>query len=250
MEDFWERYGESYQIFSQYCSYYDWQNILETIANEIAQAQKEQSYSILDIGPGKGRNILEILEILFTKLRKRNILDIVEPSNIGVNILESLIVSVENGGYLRNIYRDTSNIQDSKYNIILFMHSSYYINNFCELIFKLLSENLFNDGKLLILTLPYESPFFLGKSELYLPNTTEEIIGILEEKKIKYEVHRLESKFFLNKNFDISKSAMEKICFFMTREKISFNDFIILLKKHYKKGVLDFSDDLIVIKKK
>lgn len=249
MSDFWKEYSKSFMIFSQYCSYTDWADILKRIANEIASSNKSNSLSIIDVGTGYGKNINEIMEILFTNNRIRNILDVVEPSNQIHSIIRSLITDFKDDGYLRNLFSNISNFEDKKYDVILFMHSSYYIHDFNNILFKLCSNNLHENGKILILSLPDTSPFFLKKSDLSLPNTSTSIKVFLERISIGYNSYPFSSKFFFNDKFLLSEKTCDHLYHFFTRKLIEKDEFVECIKKVCKNGVIDFNDELIIIRK-
>lgn len=249
MSNFWKEYGKAYTLFSQYCNYNDWQIILRRIANEITGTNSNRALSVLDVGTGHGLNALNLLEILYSETGQKHLLDVVEPSHEATFLLQSLLSTVSTGGFLRNIYHNISEIDEAAYDVMIFMHSSYYISEFQHVIKCTYFNNLQKGGKIIILALPDTSPFFLGEKKLLLNNTSTRIKLMLNNLDLKFDSYVLHSRFMLSNAQGISSSGMDAFYHFMTREIIVKDKFVEILRKRTRKEPLDFGDELIVINK-
>jgi SAM-dependent methyltransferase len=245
--DFWKQFGLSFSIFSMYCHYDDWRNILDNICIEIGPNELKHDIKILDIGSGTGKNITEITEMFLSRYNKNVTVDVVEPSKSAQNVIQTNLIYKKNGGHLNNIFSDISEIEMNKYDIILLMHSSYYIKNFEDFIIKIFSCNLNIGGRISILSLPANSVFFLNENKLKLPNTSETICNFLRKNHINFNVKKLSSRFSLNGNASSPKSV-DLLYKFITREEIKIEKFHSLYKKYINKQTVNFNDELITIK--
>jgi SAM-dependent methyltransferase len=242
MIDFWEEFGLSYMAFSQHCDFFDWRNIIDTITNEIDRLkQKRPILDIVDIGCGFGKNIMEIEETLYTKHKIFDNIDIFEPSEKAYNILKLSMLQDSYGGYINNIYNSFDSFSQKKYDAIIFMHSAYYIKDFNRYLENVYSNNLKKDGIILILALPSSSAFFLGQPSLVLPYTADEIIEHLSKSSLTYSTVDLDSHFY----FD--EKRLKFLYKFMTREKISLEQYSNLMNTLYLNKKVNFSDKLIKI---
>lgn len=249
MNNFWENYGKSYAAFSQHCDNSDWRKILETISNEILNIGVNRPLNILDVGTGIGKNIAEVLEMLLSKTSRMNILDVVEPSQQAVDIMSKFLLKMDEGGFMRNIFRNINDVEMNKYDVIIFMHSSYYIQIFNGVVQSLLKNNLNGNGKIIILSLSSNSPFFLDKPQLNLPNTSDSIKNYLRGKGIQFSDVWLDSRFHFSGNGKADINSFRFFYDFMTQRKIELDEFKVLLKDVGKNGELNFKDELITIAK-
>ena len=248
LSSFWKEYGKAYIVFSQFCHYGDCQAIVHRIANEIDLISGRNCLSIIDIGTGYGLNILKVLEILFSKTRKRHLLDVVEPSEEALLHLNDLLSREAVGGFLREAYHDISEIKKNLYDVIVIMHSSYYIEGFNKILIDIYKNNLRQGGKIIILALPDSSPFFLGHC-LRLDHTSNWIKTYLGQQNIDYKVFSLQSRFIFPKKFLLTQKGADSLYTFMTRKSITKLEFLKLLKPFVDKGIIDFGDELIIIDK-
>jgi len=245
--DFWKKYANSYLTFSQHCDYSDWRRMIETIAEEILKIAADRALSVLDVGAGTGKNIAEILEYILSKTNKPAVLDVVEPSEYAKNLMSAFMVRTEYGGFLNKVYDDAKEIHRGKYDAILFMHASYEITDFKEVLLKLYETNLNQRGKILILSVSSASCFFLGREELIKANVSDEIISMLNDYGIPHTVQQLDSRFHLSGNGKADPNSFEYFYNFMTDKKIPLDEFKYLLNKANKQGEINFKDDLIAI---
>lgn len=249
--DFWKQLGQSFLVFSKFCDFDDWQNILKRLACEIVSVNQQHALSILDVGAGLGINTECIANIIFSQNKIRNIIDIIEPSKSARDISRGLLVTEDKGGSIRNIFPGLVNVKNQIYDVIMFIHSSYYINNFYLTLNSLLKYNLREGGKILILALPSESPFFLDP-KLELPFTSSQIQYYLSQNDINFNAYTLTSKFFINTNFIFSQNEINQLYHFMTSSKkgiLTKGKFCEILKSKAHNGIIDFQDELIVIEK-
>ena len=238
-------------MFSKFCDFNDWQSILNRIASEIIEVQDNKPLSILDVGAGLGINTECIANIVFTHRKIRNSIDIIEPSQHAREIARRLMVSEDKGGILRNFFPNLSDINTRKYDVVIFLHSTYYINDFYNWLQKIFRNNLREGGKVLVLAIPSDSPFFLDP-KLALPHTSSQIKYYLSQKGFEFTPYSLTSKFYINTHFIFSEIEIDHLYHFMTSSKsniISREEFCERLKSKASSGVIDFQDELIVIRK-
>lgn len=240
---FWEEIGKEYSIFSQYCNHYDWNVIIEHIAEQINNIKQNEPTSILDVGCGWGNNIKTIMDLLLIKTHIRNKLDVVEPSKAMKKLIAMLLKRYNEGGYLDLFYEELQFIK-KQYDCILFMHSSYYIENFFEILKWLFQEKLKKMGKIIILSLPSDSDFFLGENELILPNTSDKISTVLQKNKIYFDKTRFNSRFTQPEMSD--EIVLKTLYKFITMNNVPYQNFIEFLNTN---KIVDFKDEIITITK-
>lgn len=221
--------------------------MIETIAEELLKIASDRPLNVLDVGAGTGKTIAEILEYILSKTNKRTVLDVVEPSVYAKKLMSAFLVRREHGGFLDRIYDDAQEVQGDKYDAVLFMHTSYEIADFQEVLLKLYETNLNQKGKILILSVSSASCFFLGRQELIKANVSDQIISMLNEQGIKHTVKQLDSRFHLSGNGKADPNSFEYFYSFMTDKKIPLEEFKYLLDKANKQGQINFKDELITI---
>lgn len=247
--DFWKHFGHSYAIFSMYCDYNDWRKILDEICKEITAPEIKRTINFLDIGAGIGKNTNEIIEIMISRYRTNVLADAVEPSPLARSYIKNIVIEKRFGGFLNKTYSDVTKIQKKKYDAIILMHSSYYIDDFFKKLTKLYNESLNQGGKILILSLPSSSIFFLKEDSLQLPYTSDKIISWLNDNEIDFSIKKLKSRFSSNIKFQKVYNPVKHFYKFFTRKEISIEKFILLYKKHIDNKTVNFNDELIIIKK-
>jgi hypothetical protein len=246
--DFWDRFGHSYSIFSMYSDYDDWRNILDEICREINNLQFNRTVNLLDIGAGIGKNTNEIIEIMLSRYKKNILVDVVEPSVVARDYIKTILIEKRFGGFLNKVSSDISKLKKNKYDVILFMHSSYYITNFTMKLLYLYNNYLSKRGKILILSLPSNSIFFLKQKELKLPNTSDDIQSFLKSTGISFKLRKLNSKF-ATKIKHQNNSQTNHFYKFFTRKEISLKKFTSLFKTNINGRIANFRDELIIIEK-
>lgn len=242
--DFWTSIGDAYRIFSAYCRYDDWQHILNVLADRIVQINDRTSSCILDVGCGLGRNTLSISEALFTRTGHRPIVDIVEPSLLARSTVQNLIPTHSQGGFLRSEYGSIGELDKREYDAVLFLHSTYYINQLQEQLSVLTKKHLRTDGKLLFLVLPGTSPFFIRSQRL--PNTAERLELMLDELHLARQSLSLSSRFLFGHKHLLTTETVSSLRRFMNCEDMTDEEFCDVLLQKANRGEIDFGDRLII----
>ena len=249
MADFWEEYGKAYAVFAHYCSFDDWKTNLKRIALEIAKSSQNAPVSVLDVGTGYGKDVLDLSRILLAEIKGMPIFDIVEPPSFTREMLRRILSPVADGGCLRNEYDDIADIGAECYDTILFMNATYYIEECENVLVDCLERNVNPGGRLVILALPETSDFFLDIPELVLPYNATAIQRFLQERNISFHKIPLQSTYHLPDVLSLSSTLVDHLYSFMTESKIGNSDFIAALGRKQNGGDLDFKDELIVIEK-
>ena len=251
INDFWTKFGQAYLVFSKFCDYEDWQSILKRIAEEIIAIQANRPLAVLDVGAGYGINTMYISNIVFNHSRIRSVIDIIEPSKQARETAINLLVREVNGGTLKDAFSNLAEIGKRKYDIILFLHSSYYIQDFHTWLKKIYVTNLRQGGKILILAIPDDSPFFIDpRSRLQF--TSSQLKFTLSQGGFDFTPHQLRSRFYVNTNFVISSTEADQLYLFMAQTQIpnmSKEEFCLKLKEKASDGVINLGDELLVIRK-
>lgn len=250
MTDFWIETGDAYLTFSQYCHYKDWQAILQSIANEIVAVTKRVAVpAVLDVGCGIGINTLNIAEIIYSETRKRVECDVVEPSTWALDIATHVMQKSSDGGFLRKSFTAVHLADDRQYDAILFMHSAYYIKDFGKTLMRLYRHQLREGGAIILLALSDSSPFFLNDSRLILPNTSTAICGTLQKEKLPFAAYPLRSRLVLSDTRLSVAAFVTRLNSFVSRGKLTDSEFRRAMTKITNDGYVDFSDELLVVRR-
>lgn len=249
MSDFWEEYGKAYAVFAHYCSFDDWKVNLKQIAMEAAGTNQDAPLTVLDVGSGYGKDVLDLSRILLAQTQKIPVFDVVEPPSFAREMLRRILISHTEGGCLRNEYDDISEIGEEQYDAILFMNAAYYIEGFENVLDNCLERHLKPGGRVIILALPETSDFFLDIPDLVLPYNATEIQDVLCKRDIPFSKIQLRSTYYLPEMAALSQSLIDHLYTFMTESKISKEKFLTALVRKRSEGFLDFKDELIVIER-
>ncbi len=251
MSDFWKKHDHSYRLFSQFCSTDDWYKITSAIAGAIVKyaSSKSCQTSILDIGCGTGTSTETICEQIFTKTRCFPSLTIVEPSQTARERVKAHILPRSKLGPLYNSFSNIKEIpEDYVTDAILFLHSTYYIDNFEESLKDLINFHLRPGGAVFALVLPEQSPFFLDLPPL--PNCANKVESLFRLFNLDESSFTLRSRFQFPDGDGFSKAELESLRRFWRPTIPTTEAFGNRLVKYADATLeIDFQDHLIIGKK-
>lgn len=251
MTDFWSQFDKSYRFFSQFCDTDDWHVILAAVAGVVTEAAKPNvQMSLLDVGCGIGIATETICELIFAKTKSLPQLTVVEPSQIARDRITANLLCHNDGGALKATYKSLDELPDgTKFDAIMFLHSSYYIANFKKALQKLVQHHLYPGGTITVLVLPEDSSFFLQLGAL--PNCMESVQSNFRDCGLHgITVYQLQSRFRLPKDCSLTENEWKSLCSFVRPEGIKIEEFKARIKREYAGGrPLDFQDCLVLGKK-
>jgi len=225
----------------------DWFKIVLSFAKEIS------GKNLLDVGCGEGHTTKQILD----RLNENYVCDLIEPNK---NALASARMFLNFENKVGESYMDTlaSFRPKKKYDSVFTSHTNYYwamneedykiqLDKICSLVKK--------GGRLLILTLPEKSDHYNIMLRQVYPkfNYSEYIKKFYIEKGLKVKSRKFRMRMFvgdmLNNNslFDLNnfyRFIHNTNKYPSKEESHRFRDKI---KRHQRKGYLDFRDELLVI---
>jgi hypothetical protein len=251
MIDFWTQFDKSYRLFSQFCDSDDWHIIIKAVAGAIIEyaGNPNCQISILDVGSGNGVASQTLCEQIYSRTRCFPSLSVVEPSSIARGRLESNILFSSDSGPLIYASEIVEYLpSDLKVDAILFLHSTYYIDEMDKLLKKLVDTHLRQGGAVCVLVLPEQSPFFLNLP--CLDNCSDAIEKMFKLMNLETHSFLLQSRFLFPKGGEFADAELDVLRkFFMpsvgstTAFKKRLNDY----KNH--NGEIDFQDHLLIGKK-
>lgn len=251
MTDFWAQFDKSYRLFSQFCDSDDWHLILKVVAGAITKyaGNPNCQISILDVGCGSGAGSQTVCEQIYSKTGCFPSLSIVEPSSIARDRLKSNTLPGSDGGPL-NLAAETidSLPSDLKVDAILFLHSTYYIEEMEKQLKKPVDSHLRPGGAVCALVLPEQSPFFLGLPPL--TNCSNEVETIFKSMNLDTRSVTLKSRFLLPKGgafTDAEMDALRKFFMPIANSSAEFKKRLDDYRNH--DGQIDFQDHLLIGKK-
>ena len=246
-QNFWMD-ADGYGVFGHYHDHQDWCVMRDHIIDGIVGMNLDRPVRILDVGCGKGWNIQEIADTVLARTRHAPLIHVVEPDSYARSITENLLVPHSYSGLLGKSFEDISQVTDEKLDVVLFMHSGYYIKDFAKEIERLAAKNLDPNGAIMVQTLPTQSPFFLG-GRTYLPNTTEEVAAIAANVGTA-DVERFRSRF-LSEVYarNATEQGTANIKRFMDCADLSDSDFMRKFQSFSDgRGDIDLQDDIVWIR--
>lgn len=240
----WDEIGDAYQAFSAMSDEGDWQSIITQVATIIAK-NATGPRSILDYGAGLGSTAASIRRQLYGTHGLLSSWFLYEPDSFARVAHPIMIPPV--GKYMPvNSYPQLP--KNTMVDIVLFIHTSYYISEFDKELEKSFASYLSeNNGYALCISMPENSPFYIPELKNSIPWHAEEIIQAALAQGMKCETIKLRSRFrwltMLEADSDLSRAIASFVC---GGREVSPSE-VKIVEKHLA-GEVDFGDWLIVIK--
>lgn len=252
MSDFWTQFDESYRLFSQFCDSDDWHLILKVVAGAVIKyaGNPNCQISILDVGCGSGVASETICEQIYVRTRCFPSLSVVEPSSKARGRLKSNTLSDSFCGPLKHTAEKLASLpSDLKVDAILFLHSTYYIEELEKQLKKVVDSHLRPTGAVFALVLPDQSPFFLDLP--HLANCSDEVEAMFKSMNLETYSVLLKSRFRLPKGGEFSDAELDSLRKFVMPSANSSSEFKKRLADYTNHdGEIDFQDHLLIGKKK
>ncbi len=252
MIDFWDEFDKSYRFFCQFCETDDWHIILKAVAGAVVRHTSacDCQLSLLDVGCGTGIATETICEIIYARTRRFPKLSIVEPSPIARQRLAHNALTESDCGPLIHTFETLDDVSDDvKFDGILFLHSTYYIDKIEEKLRRLVERNLRTKGAVFALVLPEESPFFLGAP--CLANCSDAVEMTFRKLGLRIRTSTLKSRFYLPGNGGFTDAEADLIRKFFLPAADTANCFRRILSQYLgEEREIDFKDHLLIGEKK
>lgn len=246
----WVFWGDR-QILGVYGNIYlrtnveDWFKIISGVAKEFRGSE------FIDIGCGEGHSIKQILD----RLKAGYSCDLLEPNRKALNSAKKFLSFENNPG--KKFCNSLSGLKIKKeYDTVFTSHTNYYwtqdIQDFNNQLIKFVCLG----KKGLILTLPENSDHYKIMLHQVYPkfNYAGHITDFYKKSGFNVKVKNFKMRMFVGDLLE-NKSKFELYNFYKFIHNTSKNpsvkesrDFLGKIKKHQKKGYLDFRDQLIIIK--
>jgi len=240
----WPEIGDAYQAFSALSDEGDWQFIMSQIASFIA-VSNFSSLKILDYGAGVGSTAASIRRRLYGNHGLVSSWDIFEPDPYARHYHNVMMpdfgekMSVKSLGCLSS---------DSKYDVALFIHTSYYIEDFCSEVERIFRDYIeFDTGIVVCLAMPSSSPFFIPNIFNRHSWVAEDIVQAISAIGFNCSTVQLRSRFRWTDRIDNTILPKLVTSFVFGHTDISDNEINIV--RNSLSGEVDFNDRLIVIRR-
>jgi SAM-dependent methyltransferase len=251
MSDFWAQFDKSYRLFSQFCDSDDWHLILKVVAGAVIKYAGNPScqISILDVGCGSGAATQTVCEQIYAKTGCFPSLSVVEPSSVALARLASNTLPNSDCGPLHHAVTEVDKLpSELRVDAILFLHSTYYIDDLESKLKKLVDFHLRPGGAICALVLPEQSPFFLSLP--CLANCSDAVESIFRSLNLVSRSVTLKSRFLLPKGGEFAEAEWEALQKFVMPSANSLAAFKERLNQHKDQdGQIDFQDHLLIGKK-
>lgn len=251
MTDFWAQFDKSYRLFSQFCDSDDWHLILKVVAGAVVKYAGNPScqISILDVGCGSGAATQTVCEQIYARTGCFPSLSVVEPSSMARGRLASNTLHNTDCGPLHHTVEHLDNLPtDLKVDVILFLHSTYYIDDLENNVKRLVNSHLRPGGAICALVLPERSPFFLGLP--CLTNCSDAVERIFTSMNLATRSVTLRSRFLLPKGGEFTEAEWEALRKFVMPSATSVAAFKERFNQQKDRdGQIDFQDHLLIGKK-
>lgn len=248
---FWDDSGAECCSFQHSCNYQDWANILkavarnlETSSEHISQDKAFKKTKYLDIGSGFTHNIREIISILKFEHKILSNWDCYEPDTAVADIVSRKTVSQNRHPLgINNIFTDIAQFADS-YDSILFMHSSYYVDDFEKTLLNL--KDKLNGGSIIVLRVAEHSPFYLFDEQIPRNGSYSEFtkLGF----SVESEYHKV--AIDIPEEMMSSSTFMRQMYLFFFQGDTTLVDYERFRKKFQRiySGKIDLVDEILLLK--
>ena len=241
----WSEIGDAYQSFSTMSDEGDWQLIISQIATIIAKSASG-SRNILDYGAGLGTTAASIRRQLYGVHGLLSSWSLYEPDSFARATHQVLMPQV--GKYMP-VNSLAAPPKSPCFDIVLFIHTSYYLSEFDKELEKIFNSLLsHNNGFVICVSMPKESPFFVPELNNHISWSAQEIIETASSIGLQSEIIKLRSRFrwlpTLGEDQLLSKSIASFVC-----GGRDVSDHEINLVENKLSGEVDFGDWMIVIRR-
>lgn len=241
----WPEIGDAYQTFSVLCDEGDWQAIITQIAVSAA-TNANTSRRILDYGAGLGSTASSIRRKMYGNHGVLSSWVLYEPDEIARKAHQMFLPTLSSSMIAESL---PSLPVNSSFDVVLFIHTSYYIADFDLEIDRLFNTCLKSETNAIIcVSMPEESPFFISELDNWYPWTAQEICESVEKLGLRCEVSQLRSRFRWLPSMADDATLSELVSTFVCgRKQVSLGE--IELVRSRLIGETDFGDWLIVVRR-
>lgn len=186
--EFWQAGQPGYALLTYLSDPDDWSAIVAIISSEIAGAVGGARFAkVLDIGSGVGTTSLQIARRLLASEGIMSAWTLVEPDDEARSASSKVFaVSAHGYGSARVISSIGQIDPDERYDCALFVHSSYYLDEFSQVLEGVASV-LKCGAPIIIVSMVKESPFFLGGAIDNHRNLADQIVEITAQLGWRHE---------------------------------------------------------------
>lgn len=241
---FWPKLRDAYQAFCTLSDEGDWQSIILQIAAIVASNAIAPRH-ILDYGAGLGSTAASIRRRLYGDHGLPSSWVLYDPDSFARSA--SLISMPELGKSMAIGIADVIPIE-GKFDVVLFVHTSYYITDFDKELDRVFESLLSTEsGFVICVAMPRVSPFFIEGLNNMHRWTAESIVDMASNKGMKCDVIKMRSRFRWLSELT-SDSLLSRLITSFVCGTPSISESEIDVVNNNLVGEVDFGDWLIVIK--
>jgi len=242
---FWSELGGPYQAFSTLSDEGDWQSIIRQIATVVAP-NAEAPLKILDYGSGLGTTAASIRRCLYGDHGLLSSWTLYDPDEFARNA--STFSMPEISARLSVSIVDEVP-ENREFDIVLFVHTSYYLDQFEDVLDRSFRELLaMRNGQVICVVMPKASPFFIKGLNNAHVWAAERIVSVAKKKGFKCDVIKLRSRFRWLSEISMDRMLSELITSFVCGRS-SITEREVNLTREALVGEVDFGDWLISIRR-
>lgn len=244
-KSFWKELGDSYQAFSTLSDEGDWQSIISQVASILA-LNTSTSKCVLDYGSGLGSTASSIRRRLYGDHGILSSWVLYDPDDFARKESHIAMPSISND--MKVLIIDSMPI-NQKIDVALFVHTTYYIDNFRRVLNRILDNFLDPvNGMIICVAMPSNSPFFISELGNHHNWCAESIVDIAKSIGLKSDIIQLRSRFRWLPNLSKDDVLSKLIATFVCGKKPISSEEIEIVRNRLV-GEVDFGDWLITLKR-
>lgn len=217
----WNEFLLPYLTFSAFTDENDWNDILKCISCNISKS-KSNKLNILDYGAGIGTTSYSIRRHLYGTHGRISNWTLMDPDKIALN---SHVINMPALGDSM-LVSSVNEIHDfGEFNCIIFVHSTYYINNLENIFLKILKSKPDNCIAIFVV-MSDSSPFFNKSINNYCIGTYEDIVKLLKKYEVSFSLIKMKSRFRLYSSIENDYEILKNLTSFFYGEIINDSELI------------------------